>query len=66
MGLNVEELKVWYTSLWTRFTKLKKKKSRDGALEHSNREQWVLNHFSFLVPFTYKIRRRPLVSVSTC
>ena len=64
MGVSVDELKVWYTSLQTLFTKLNKKKSGDGAPEHSDHDQWVLNHFSFLAPFTYEVRRRPLVSVS--
>ncbi|XP_046342453.2 uncharacterized protein LOC124123203 [Haliotis rufescens] len=61
MGVNVDELKIWYTSLRTRFTKLKKKKSGDGAPDHSERDQWVLDNFSFLAPFTYEVKKRTLL-----
>jgi len=65
VGVDVDELKIWYNSLRTRYTKLKKLKSGDGAPEHSERDQWVLNNFSFLAPFTYEVKKRTLISVST-
>ena len=65
MGLPVYELKTWYSSLKTRYTKLRKLKSGDGNPEYSERDQWVLQSFSFLAAFTYQVNRRPLVSVST-
>lgn len=58
-----EELQTWYTSLRTRFTKLKKK-SGDGAVEPSERDEWVLANFACLAPFTYEVKKRTLVSVS--
>ena len=64
MGVNVDELKIWYTSLRTRFTKLKKTKSGEGAPDHSERDLRVLDKFSFLAPFTYEVKKRTLVSVS--
>ena len=51
MGVNIGELSVWCTRLQTHFTKLDKKKSGDGAPGHSDHDQWMLNHFSFLAPF---------------
>ena len=65
MDVNVDELKIWYTSPRTRFTKLKKKKSGDSAPDHSERDQWVLDKFAFLATFTYEVKKRTLVSVST-
>ena len=65
MDESVDELRIWYNSLRTRYTKLKKKKSGDGAPEHSDRDIWVLDNFSFLAPFTYEVKKRTLVSVST-
>ena len=65
MGVNSEELIIWYTSLRTRYTKLRKKKSGDGAPELTERDQWLLDNFSFLSPFTYEVRKSTLVSVST-
>ncbi|KAH3805699.1 hypothetical protein DPMN_134006 [Dreissena polymorpha] len=64
MGVNGDELKIWYNSLRTRYTKLKKTKSGDGAPEQSDRDQWVLNSFSLLAPFTYEVKKRTVVSVS--
>jgi len=52
-GLPVYELKTWYSSQRTRYTKLRKTDSL------------VLQRFSFLAAFTYQVNRRPLVSVST-
>ena len=65
IGVDVEMLKIWYNRLRTRYTKLKKMKSGNGAPEHSERDQWVLNNFSFLAPFTYEVKKRTLISVST-
>ncbi|KAH3859325.1 hypothetical protein DPMN_102043 [Dreissena polymorpha] len=62
--LNGDELKILYNSLRTRYTKLKKTKSGDGAPEQSDRDEWVLNRFSFLTPFTYEVKKRTVVSVS--
>ena len=59
--MDVDELKIWYNSLRTRYTKLKKMKSGDGAPEHTDRDQWVLNNFSCLAPFTYEVKKRTLV-----
>ncbi|KAH3717800.1 hypothetical protein DPMN_060596 [Dreissena polymorpha] len=64
MGVNGDELKIWYNSLRTRYTKLKKTKSGDGAPERSDKDQRVLNNFSFLAPFTNKVKKRTVVSVS--
>jgi len=42
IGLPVYELKTWYSSLRTRYTKLRKLTSGDGDLENSERNQWML------------------------
>ncbi|KAH3898222.1 hypothetical protein DPMN_022444 [Dreissena polymorpha] len=64
MGVNDDEVKICYNNLRTRNTKLKKTKSGDGAPELSDRDQCVLNNFSFLDLFTYEVKKRTVVSVS--
>ena len=58
-GLTVERLQIWYRNLRTRFTR---KKSYYGADEPTGRDQGVLGNFAFLAPFTYEVKKRPLVT----
>ena len=58
------ELKIWYTSLRTRFGRLKKKKSRHEDKEMTERDEWVYNHFQFLTPHVHEVQPRTLVSLS--
>ena len=61
--MSIEELKIRYISLRTHFTKLKKKKSDEGAPEYSERKTsgcWTTS--SFWPPFTYEGTKRTLVS----
>ena len=60
----IQVLKTWYTSLRTRFGRLKKKKSGDGDPEMTEREEWILRHFEFLRPYMYEVKKRTAVSVS--
>lgn len=40
--LSDAEIHNWYKSLRTKYGKLKKKKSRDGQVEHTDGKKWVL------------------------
>ena len=47
--LTMEELKKWWDSIRTRFGKLSAGgKSGQGAIQPTEREQWILNTFAFL------------------
>lgn len=57
-------INTWYKSLRTRYGKLKMKKSGDGAAELTDRENWLLQKFTFLDGHIHRVKTRPLVSVS--
>ncbi|XP_014679360.1 PREDICTED: uncharacterized protein LOC106819216 isoform X2 [Priapulus caudatus] len=56
LGKDVAELKLWYSSLRTRFGRLKKKKSGQEDVEMTERDEWVYNHFQFLVPYVHEVQ----------
>ena len=67
MGRPVLLLMTWYSSLRTRFGRLRKNKSGDEAAdaEMSERDVWIVWHFEFLRPYIYDVQKKALVSVST-
>ncbi len=64
MGKTSETLQIWYRSLRTRYGRLLKKKSGQGATELTERDEWVLAQFAFLKTHIYKVQRRTVVNVS--
>ena len=48
MGRTVENLKGWFRSLRDTHTRLDKKKSGDGAVNLTEREQWIVTKFAFM------------------
>ena len=47
-------LKTWFESMRTRFGKLFK--SGDGNIDHTERDQWILDHFDFLHTHIVRLR----------
>ena len=64
MDKDVNELKVWYKSLRTRFGRLKKMPSGSGTQEFSERDKWILQKLKFLRPHIADVSKRTAVSVS--
>jgi hypothetical protein len=64
LGRDVHYLKTWYQSIRTRFGRLRKKKSGDGAADHTDRDAWILRCLDFLAPHIVEVRSRAAVSVS--
>jgi len=64
LGITLKELKKWYLSLRTRFGKLSKTKSGQGAPKVTQREQWILDQFAFLRSHIYRQPSRVSCSVS--
>ena len=63
LSKTADYLKGWFKSLRNNFTRLDKKKSRDGAPDLTEREQWVKDNFSFMKAAT-RHRPEPVNSVS--
>jgi len=61
MGKPVSVLKVWYTSLRSRFSRLKKK-SGDGNAEMMERDEWIIRHFDFLRRHIHEVQKKTTVS----
>ena len=64
LGRDVHYLKTWYQSIRTRFGRLRKKKSGDGAADPTDRDAWILRCLDFLAPHIVEVRSRAAVSVS--
>ena len=64
MGRTAENLKGWFRSLRDTHTRLDKKKSGDGAVNLTEREQWIVTKFAFLKGVSSH-HPEPLKSVST-
>lgn len=62
LGKDVAELKTWYTSLRTRYGRLKKKKSSQEDFKMTERDEWVYSHF--LRPYVNEVHQKPTVTVS--
>lgn len=65
MNKDMDMLQIWYRSLRTRYGRLLKKTSGDGAAEFTERDQWILAQFAFLRAHIYDVKKRTTVSVST-
>ncbi|XP_014675988.1 PREDICTED: uncharacterized protein LOC106815965 [Priapulus caudatus] len=63
LGKDVAELKLWYSSLRTRFGRLNKKKSGQEDVEMTERDEWVYNHFQFLAPYIHEVQPKTTVSM---
>ena len=64
MDKEVVTLKTWYTSLRTRYGRLRKKVSGSGDPEMTERDEWIVRTFGFLRPHIYEVQKRTAVSVS--
>ncbi|VDI06290.1 Hypothetical predicted protein [Mytilus galloprovincialis] len=63
LGKFVLVLKTWYSSMRTRYGRLKKTKSGDGDKEYTERDDWVINNFDFLHPHGHGIQKKTSVSM---
>ncbi|MEW8548748.1 MAG: hypothetical protein AB2693_35045 [Candidatus Thiodiazotropha sp.] len=66
MDKDINELKVWYKSLRTRYGRLRKMPSGSGVQELSDRDRWILQKLEFLRPHIVDVPKRTTVSVSIC
>lgn len=53
----VKLLKLWYTSVRSRYGRLKKRCGED-VVDLTEREEWILRNFDFLRPFIYEVKQR--------
>jgi len=66
LKISLAELKAWLQSMRTMFGRLQKKKSGQATPQHTARQKWILNSFSFLAPhLVLKTDTRQLGLVST-
>ncbi|XP_078318766.1 uncharacterized protein LOC144620814 [Crassostrea virginica] len=63
LGKTVLMLKTWYSSMRTRYGRLKKNKSGDGDKEMTERDVWVIKNFEFLHPHIHEVQKKTLVSM---
>lgn len=63
MDKDVTLLKTWYSSLRTRFGRLRKFSSGQGPPEMTERDLWIIRSFEFLKPHIIEVPKRTLVSV---
>ena len=63
MGKSVENLKGWFRSLRDTHTRLHKTKSGSGVPQFTEREEWIIKKFAFLLGVT-RHRPEPMKSVS--
>ncbi|XP_050711228.1 uncharacterized protein LOC126995584 [Eriocheir sinensis] len=62
LGKPVLVLKTWYTSLRSRYGRLKK--SGDPDPELTEREEWILRVFEFLRPHIYDVQKRTTLKIA--
>ncbi|XP_041354914.1 uncharacterized protein LOC121372581 [Gigantopelta aegis] len=64
MGKSVLVLKTWYTSLRSRFGRLKKKSGDEATeAEMTERDLWIVRRFEFLCPHIHEVQRKTTVSM---
>lgn len=63
MDKDTDVLKTWYKSIRTRFTRLIHRKSGDGATELTERDNWILQNFTWLKDHVFEMKKKPTVSV---
>jgi hypothetical protein len=64
IGITATELSTWFLSLRTKFGKLTKDKSGDGAKRFTDRDKWILTNLAFLKVHIFRVPSRVGVSVS--
>ena len=64
LGVTKKHLMGWFKGLRDNHRRLMNRKSGDGALELTEREQWVRQKFMFLADVA-RYKRAPVTSVST-
>lgn len=57
-------LSTWYKSIRSRYGRILKKKSGDGAGELTERDLWIKAKFEFLKVHIYDVPKRTLASAS--
>ena len=64
VGKTAKKLNMWFNTLRTKYGKLTKKKSGDGAKKPTDRDQWILTTLSYLDGHITRIPSRQSCSVS--
>ena len=64
LGKDVVLLQTWYTSMRTRYGRLKKLRSGQEPPELTERDAWILRCFDFLKIHIVEVQKRTMVSVS--
>ena len=64
VGIPLADLQKWYETNRTRYGKISKRKSGDGARQLTPRQQWVLKSFDFLKDHINRLQSRAAVDVS--
>ena len=59
LQMDVSMLRTWFESMRTRFGKLTKRKSGDGAPQKTDRDKWILSRFAFLASHIVRHPGRP-------
>jgi hypothetical protein len=61
---DADVIKTWYSSIRTRYGRLKKTRSGAPDEELTERDSWILREFGFLQPHFIEVKKRTAVSVS--
>ena len=64
LGKDVGVIKTWYSSIRTRYGRLKKTRSGAPDEELTERDSWILREFGFLQPHIIEVKKRTAVSVN--
>ena len=64
LGKDVAVIKTWYSSIRTRYGRLKKTRSGAPDEELTERDSWILREFGFLQPHIIEVKKRTAVSIS--
>ncbi|XP_013389659.1 uncharacterized protein LOC106158283 [Lingula anatina] len=62
MGKEVKALTTFFESIRTQMGKLRRKKSRQAAVDMTDRQQWIWTRFQFLVPHSGQVTNRTVQS----